>query len=53
MTLLENKRRIISIDESWLNESDFRRYKWSTKNESNSMIKRTISPNVNLILAMD
>ena len=37
LTLLKSGTRIINIDQSWLNEADFRRQKWCLRSESNSI----------------
>ena len=31
------KKTVISLDESWLGMSDFRRYKWALPNSTNSV----------------
>ena len=51
--LLDTGKRCIFIDETWLNELDFRRMKWRLRNETNSIPKKGISPRVSVIAAID
>ena len=47
------KKVIINIDESWIGMSDFRKYKWSLPNSTNSIRRLQIIPRISLILALD
>ena len=51
--VLDSGKRCICIDETWLNELDFRRMKWRARNDTNSIPKRGISPRVSVIAAID
>ena len=45
--------RIINIDETWLNQTDYRRMKWRASNETNTILLRGITPRVSMIAAID
>ena len=53
LQLLQNKKRVINFDETWLNESSFIRKAWAPKNTSASMTLRTITPRLSLLGASD
>lgn len=53
LELLSKGHRVINIDETWLNQTDFRRMKWRVRNETNSMVDRTVSPRVSMLAAID
>ena len=53
LPLLERGRRIVNVDESWLNESTFYRKLWAPKKAVNSVASRTVSPRLSLIAAID
>ena len=45
--------RIINVDETWINQADFRRRKWRRKGESNSISVSVISPRISMLTAID
>ena len=51
--LLEKGRRIINVDESWLNETSFYRKLWHPKRQVCSIPMQTVSPRISLIAAID
>ena len=53
LELLEHGFRIVNIDESWINEVDFQRRKWHDRTESNSLPRKTVSPRLSLLAAID
>ena len=53
MELLEEGRRIINVDESWLNETSFYRKLWHPKDQVCSVPMQTVSPRLSLIAAID
>ena len=53
LPLLEQKKRIVNVDESWLNESTFYRKLWAPKAAVNSVAARTVAPRLSLIAAID
>ena len=53
LDLLKQNFRVVNVDESFLNVSDFRKRKWNRKSESNSQPKHIISPRLTLISAVD
>ena len=53
MGLLSNGKRIINIDETWLNESNFARKTWGQRNGQGNTILNSISPRVSMIAAVD
>ena len=53
LALLDEGKRVINIDETWLPFLDFRNMKWRQKGESNTVSSKDLSPNVNMIAALD
>lgn len=53
LTLLEEGKRIINIDETWLPHLDFRSKKWRQRGEQNTASARQLGHRVNMIAAMD
>ena len=53
LKLLEDGRRVINIDESWLNETSFYRKLWYPKSQVCSVPTQTVSPRISLIAAID
>ena len=51
--LMSQGKRIINIDESWINELDFARRKWHNRCESNSLPKKNVNPRLSLLAAID
>ena len=51
-SLLESGHKVINIDETWIPETDFRKYKWSKKGEQNTYPERVIGHRANLIVAL-
>jgi hypothetical protein len=44
---------VINVDETWINEKDYRRRCWRKREKANSMAVKAISPNISLLLAID
>ena len=53
LTLLDEGKRIINIDETWLPHLDFRNKKWRARGESNTMSTKSLSHRVNMIAGVD
>ncbi len=53
VALLNNGKRIINIDESWIGQSDFRRRKWVQKGQSCSEIQLQVNPRISMIVGLD
>ena len=53
LTLLQDKKRIINIDESSIPFLDFRKSKWNPKGVKNTMSVKDLAAKVNMILAVD
>jgi len=53
LPLLEAPKRIINVDESWINETGFFRKLWQSKTESCSAPARIVSPRLSLLAAID
>ena len=53
LALTKSTRRIISMDESWLNMTDHRRRKWQMKGLSNSIPTLQVHPRVSILAAID
>ena len=53
LELLQSKKVIINIDETWLGMMDFRRMKWTPKHSTNSVPQLQLSPRITMILGLD
>ena len=53
LKLLKSKKRIINIDESWIDSGDYRRRCWQRKGLSNSLAVKKMAPRITLIVALD
>lgn len=53
LPLLQEGKRVINFDETWLNESSFIRKTWAPKEASPSVTLRAISPRLSLLGALD
>ena len=53
LKLVQTKRRIFNIDESWVDSGDYRRRCWQRKGLSNSLPVKKVSPRITLIVALD
>ena len=53
LPLLEGKKRVINVDESWLNDTGFYRKLWQPKSGSCSVQARTVSPRLSILAAID
>ena len=51
--LLDQGKRIINIDETWLPHLDFRNKKWRQRGEANTISTKDLTPKVNMIAALD
>ena len=50
---MRSGKRIINVDESWLNATDFRSMKWRAKGTSNSIVKLQVVPRISLIVGIE
>lgn len=56
MTLLDKLAkgvRVINVDETWINQADFRRRKWRRRGETNSVAMKVIQPRISMLSAID
>ena len=53
LLLLERGKRVINIDETWLNETSFIRRVWAKKGGHGNLQLNTVSPRLSLIAALD
>ena len=53
LSLLERGKRVINIDETWLNETSFIRRVWAKKRGHGNLQLNTVSPRLSLIAALD
>ena len=53
LELLENGKRVLNIDESWLSSTNFKRSKWREHGTTNSMPERHMNPRIAIIAAID
>ena len=51
--LLKNGKRIINIDESWVNQTKYQRRIWAPARSPASATAKVISPRLSLIAALD
>ena len=51
--LLQEKKRIINVDESWINESSFLRKMWCPGYSAATTTIRSVAPRVSLIASLD
>jgi len=53
LELLHDDWRVINIDESWINETNYTRMMWSPTSAPNTMISKAVAPRLALIAALD
>ena len=53
LNLLNEGKRVINIDETWIPRTDFRRMKWRKRGDTNSISQKYIGNRVNMIAAID
>jgi len=53
LELLRQNKVIITVDETWVNETDFRRRKWRPYGSTNAVPTATMTPRVTMIAALD
>ena len=53
LQLMEHGKRIINIDETWLNETSFVRKVWAKKGGEGNLQLHTVTPRLSLIAALD
>ena len=53
LTLLESGRRIINVDESWLNQTRFIRKVWTPSDVPASVTEKQVAPRISLLTALD
>ena len=53
LELLEQGKRVINIDETWLNETSFIRRAWAPKDGRSNVPLRSITPRLSMIAALD
>ena len=51
--LLVQKKRILNIDESWLNDCQFQQKKWREHGTTNSLPGQQVNPRISLIAGID
>ena len=51
--LLQSKKSIINIDETWLGMCDFRKRKWRPKGSTNSVPQLPLQPRITMILGLE
>ena len=53
LELLRDKKNILNVDESWLNEVSFQRKVWCPKDRPPTVTRQGVSPRISLIAALD
>ena len=51
--LLKMGKRVIYIDETWINETSFIRKTWSKKKGEGNVMLNSVSPRISMIAAID
>ena len=51
--LLQSKKRIINVDESWVNQTQYNRRMWAPSDSPASSSLKMLSPRLSLIAALD
>jgi len=53
LEVLQSKKVILNLDETWLGMMDFRRRKWRPKGSTNSVPQLPLAPRITMILGLD
>ena len=53
LDMLDTDQRIINIDESWLNETNYTRMMWCPPSTPATMTSKSVAPRIALIAALD
>ena len=53
MKLLEQDKRIINIDETWINETNYTRRTWAPRDGTGNLQLNPVSPRLSMIAALD
>ena len=53
LPLLEQQKRVINVDESWLNQTRFLRRTWVPSQSASTFRDKQVHPRISLILALD
>jgi len=53
MKLLKQDKRIINIDETWINETNYTRRTWAPRDGKGNLQLNTVSPRLSMIAALD
>ena len=53
LSLIDIGKRIINVDETWLNETSFSRKVWATKNSQGNFNLNAVAPRISMIAAID
>ena len=51
--MLDSDQRIINVDESWLNETNYTRMMWCPPSTPATMTSKSVAPRIALIAALD
>ena len=52
MQVLEQGKRVINVDETWLNQMEFCRFKWCRKGETGSFPTKQVQPRISMIVGL-
>jgi hypothetical protein len=53
LQLLDSTDLIVNVDETWINETDFRSKKWRKRGTANSVPSKSLSLRISMIAALD
>ena len=53
LPMLEHRKRVINVDESWLNQTRFLRRTWVPSQSASTFRDKQVHPRISLILALD
>ena len=52
LELYNQGRHVVNVDESWVPDTDFRRFCWKRQGETNSLPENGMSHKINMIVAV-
>ena len=53
LPLLESGKRVINVDESWLNQTRFHRRIWAPSDAPATITDKQVAPRISLLVALD
>ena len=53
LDVLDKKKRVISLDETWINETNFTRRAWFPRDSPGTLPLQPVTPSLSMIAALD